>query len=297
VLRKLLREPLVHFLVLGAIVFALFQLAADRREVPESQITVSPGRIEQLVTGFSRTWRRPPTREELDGLVEDYIREEVLYREALAMNLDKDDTVVRRRLRQKLEFLTSETSALVAPTEQDLQSWLDRNPDKFRIEPSAAFSQIYFNPDRPGQPALTAASRTLAQLSPAVQLSAVTELGDPTMLPREMPLTSIGEIGRVFGDEFGRGLLEPQPGRWIGPVRSGYGWHLVRVNERTAGSSRPLPEVRQAVQREWYVAQSKQVVDSTYVKLRAKYTIVLQDRPRVVATQSAVPADSNGAPR
>ena len=107
-IRKLLREPLVHFLVLGAVVFAIFQFAADRSDVQEGKIVVTPGKIEQLVTGFSRTWRRPPTRQELDGLVEDYIRDEVLYREALAMGLDKDDTIVRRRMRQKLEFLTGD---------------------------------------------------------------------------------------------------------------------------------------------------------------------------------------------
>ena len=105
-LRKLLREPLAHFLVLGALVFTMFQFAADRSDLQDGKIVVTRGKIEQLVTGFSRTWNRPPTRPELDGLVEDYIRDEVLYREALAMGLDKDDTIVRRRMRQKLEFLT-----------------------------------------------------------------------------------------------------------------------------------------------------------------------------------------------
>lgn len=145
-LRKLLREPLAHFLVLGALVFAMFQFAADRSDVQDGKIVVTRGRIEQLVTGFSHTWNRPPTRPELDGLVEDYIRDEVLYREALAMGLDKDDTIVRRRMRQKLEFLTSDASAIVAPTEQDLQRWLNRNPDMFRVEPAVAFSQIYSIP-------------------------------------------------------------------------------------------------------------------------------------------------------
>ena len=276
-LRKVLREPLAHFLVLGALVFAMFQFAADRSDVQEGKIVVTRGKIEQLVTGFSRTWNRPPTRPELDGLVEDYIRDEVLYREALAMGLDKDDTIVRRRMRQKLEFLTSDASAIVAPTEQDLQRWLDRNPDTFRVEPAIAFSQIYFNSGRPGEPALTAASKTLAQLGRMGEHSTTAELGDATMLPGEMTLSSVVEVGRVFGDDFARQVAQLSPGHWAGPVQSSYGWHLVRVSEHTEDGSRPLSEVREAVQREWQAARSREVVNSTYGKLRGKYTVVVED--------------------
>ena len=150
-IHKLLREPLVHFIALGALVFLLFHFNANRDEAPDGKIIVTPGKIEQLVTGFTRTWHRPPTRQELDGLVEDHIREEVLYREALAMGLDKDDTIVRRRMRQKLEFLTEQASTAALPTDQELQSWLDKHPNKFRVEPAIAFSQVYFNASRRGE--------------------------------------------------------------------------------------------------------------------------------------------------
>src|SRR4051812_21878398 len=113
---RLLREPLLHFLVLGGAMFAVFHVA-ERTDQPAGKIVVSPGKMDQLATGFARTWRRPPTRVELDGLVEDFVREEVFYREALALGLDRDDTIVRRRLRQKLEFLAGDASANVAPTE------------------------------------------------------------------------------------------------------------------------------------------------------------------------------------
>jgi len=269
----------MHFLVLGAVVFAIFHFAADRNDVQEGKIVVTPGKIEQLVTGFARTWHRPPTRQELDGLVEDYIRDEVLYREALAMGLDKDDIIVRRRMRQKLEFLTGDASAIVAPTDQDLQTWLNRNPDKFRVEPAVAFSQIYFKPGRHGENASTAASKALAQLGRAGEYSAAADLGDATMLPREMALSSVGEIGRVFGDDFARQVAQLQPGQWTGPVQSGYGWHLVRVTEQAEGKSRPLAEVQEAVKREWQAARSKEVVDSTYGKLRGKYLVVVEGSP------------------
>lgn len=277
-MRKLLREPLGHFLVLGAVVFATFHFVADRGEMQDGKIVVTTGRIEQLATGFSRTWHRPPSREELDRLVEDYIRDEVLYREALAMGLDKDDTIVRRRLRQKLEFLTGDAAAIVAPTDQDLQGWIDRNPDKFRVEQAVAFSQVYFKPGHHGEPAVTAASKALARLRRAQDHSAIATLGDATTLPGEMALASVGEIGRVFGDDFAGQVAKLEPGQWMGPVESGYGWHLVRVSERTQGGPRPLPEVREAVRREWLAARSKETVDSTYGKLRGKYAIVVEDR-------------------
>ena len=126
-MRRILREPLVHFLVLGAALFAAFQLAGDRGEATQGKIVITSGKIEHMVTGFSRTWRRPPTAKELDGLVEDYLREEVFYREALALGLDKDDTIVRRRMRQKLEFLAGDATSIVAPTDLELQAWLERH--------------------------------------------------------------------------------------------------------------------------------------------------------------------------
>jgi parvulin-like peptidyl-prolyl isomerase len=213
------------------------------------------------------------------------------------MGLDKDDTIVRRRMRQKLEFLTSDASAVVAPTDQDLQSWLDRNPDKFHVEPAVAFSQIYFKPDRQGEPASTAASKALAQLNRTGQRSPIAELGDATMLPRDMALSSASEVARVFGDDFARQVAQLEPGLWIGPVQSGYGWHLVHVSKRTEGGSRPLAEVREAVQREWYGARSKDIVDSTYGKLRGKYSIVIEDAQLKAAAKSRPGALANAAQR
>ncbi len=294
-LRKVLREPLTHFLVLGAVVFGLFQLVADRGDVQDSTIVVTRGRIAQLVTGFSRTWNRPPTQPELDGLVEDFIRDEVLYRSALAMGLDRDDTIVRRRMRQKLEFLTGDASAIVAPTEQDLQRWLNRNPDMFRVEPAVAFTQVYFNAARAGEPAATAAAKALAQLGrPGAHVP--DGLGDATQLPREMALSGVSEVGRVFGDDFARQVASLQPGHWTGPVQSGYGWHVVRVSERAEGRSRPLSEVRDAVQREWQAARSREVVDAAYAKLRARYAIAVEGAQPHADANARSATTANAAP-
>lgn len=297
-IRKFVREPLVHFIALGALVFLLFHFNANRDEAPTGKIVVTPGKIEQLVTGFTRTWHRPPTQQELDGLAEDYIREEVLYREALAMGLDKDDTIVRRRMRQKLEFLTEEASSVASPTDQDLQRWLDKHPDKFNVEPAIAFSQVYFNASRRGESASAAASQALAQINSGIRTIAALELGDSTMLPHQLPLSRIDEIASVFGNEFARQISQLELGRWAGPVQSGYGWHLIYVSERRAGGSRPLAEVREAVQREWMAARREEIVNATYSKLREKYEVVVEPpRPQADArSQSARVADAAQRP-
>jgi hypothetical protein len=297
-IRKFVREPLVHFIALGALVFLLFHFNANRDEAPEGKIVVTPGKIEQLVTGFTRTWHRPPTRQDLDGLVDDYIREEVLYREALAMGLDKDDTIVRRRMRQKLEFLTEEASSAAPPTDEELQNWLDKHPDKFRVEPAIAFSQVYFNTTSRGESASAAAAKALAQLNSVGKNIAGPELGDATMLPHELPLSRVDEVASVFGNEFARQIAQLKPDRWAGQVKSSYGWHLVYVSTRTEGRSRPLAEVREAVQREWLEARRKEVVDSTYRKLREKYVVVVEaPNPRAdVASQSGNVANAAQRP-
>jgi hypothetical protein len=297
-IRKLLREPLVHFLALGAMVFLLFHFTVNNDEPRDGRVVVTLGKLEQLVTGFSRTWYRPPTQQELDGLVEDYIRDEVLYREALAMGLDKDDTIVHRRMRQKLEFLTEDTIAAAPPTDQDLQSWMNKHPDKFRVEPKMAFSQVYFNVSRRGENTPAAASKVLAQISSAGKNVAAAQLGDPTMLPHELPLLRVDEIASMFGDEFAQQIAQLQTGRWAGPVQSAYGWHLVYVSERTEGSSKPLSEVREAVQREWSAERRKEIIESTYSKLREKYVVVVEP-PRSqadVASQSGNVANAAQRP-
>jgi len=266
----------MHFLALGALVFFLFHLTTDRGETQDGKIVVTRGKVEQLVTGFSRTWQRLPTQEELDGLVEDSIREEVLYREALAMRLDKDDTIVRRRMRQKLEFLTEDTAAAAPSTDADLQGWLAEHPDKFRVEPTLAFSQVYLNATHAGDNASAAASKVLAQLDSAGESVAAAELGDTTMLPHQFPLSRVDEIASVFGDEFARRVAQLEGGRWIGPIQSGYGWHIVYVSERTEGRPKPLSEVRDAVQRDWLAARRKEIIDATYSKMREKYAVIVE---------------------
>ena len=162
---KLLREPLVHFLLLGAALFGVFALVGDRGSARPSHIVITPGHLEHLLVSFTRTWQRPPTAQELAGLIDDAIREEVWYREAVALGLDRDDTIVRRRLRQKLEFLTEETAERAAPSDEELQTFLQQHLDAFRVEPRLAFRHVYLRRDRRGDAANAEAQHLLTQLT------------------------------------------------------------------------------------------------------------------------------------
>jgi len=273
---KLLHEPLVHFLLLGAMLFGVFALVGDRGSARASQIVVTPGHLEHLTVSFTRTWQRPPTAQELTELIEDYIREEVLYREAVAMGLDRDDTIVRRRLRQKLEFLAEATVETVTPSDAELQTFLQQHADAFRVEPRLTFQHVYLSRNRHGDATDTAARELLVQLSTGDAATDTAALGDPFLLSPDFALSSRSEIARLFGDAFAAQLQDLEPGRWAGPIESGYGLHLVYVRERVDSRVPALEEVRQAVQREWFAARRKAMNEQFYQRLRARYTVIVE---------------------
>jgi hypothetical protein len=151
-IKRILREPLLHFLLLGAAMFAVYSVVSKDAGNEPSAIVLTQGKIANLATGFARTWQRPPTTEELDRLIRGYIREEVYYREALKLGLDRDDTVIRNRMQQKLEFISEDAAAMAGPSETDLQAFLDGHPGKFRVERQFTFRQVYLDPERHRKP-------------------------------------------------------------------------------------------------------------------------------------------------
>lgn len=267
---RLLREPLVHFLLGGALLFALY--GSPPATGPE-RIVVDGARIEQLVLGFTRVWQRPPTADELAGLVDDFVREEVYYREALAMGLDRDDTIVRRRMRQKLEFLSEDLAALETPDDATLEAWLAEHADAYRIEPRAALAQVYVSRERHGEDTEATARRWLAALRSG---EAADTLGDASLLPETLPLSSAREIARHFGDAFAASVLELAPGEWEGPVASAFGLHLVRVESREPGRAPSLDEVRSAVERDWASAEREKANEAFYQALRGRYEVTVE---------------------
>jgi len=275
-MNKLLKDPLLHFLLIGALLFIVFELAKGPAGIEENRIIITRGDIEALQANFTRTWQRPPSEDELLGLIEEAIREEMAYREALALGLDQEDSVIRRRLRMKLELIMEDIAGLAEPTEEDLLKYLEEHRDAFHQEPQISFKQVYLNSDNRGGSAEMDARKMLATLAVAGPDADPESFGDPNMLPKELPLYSLRDIARLFGEEFSKQLLEVEQGTWSGPVWSSYGLHLVYVRERNAGRDPELDEVRKEVEREWTATQRREFKKEMYKKLRERYTVTVE---------------------
>ena len=222
-----LREPLLHFLLIGAALFLLYHFLSGGKSDAPREIVVGEARVEALAENFAKTWMRPPTAQELKGLVDDYVAEEVYYREAIAMGLDRDDTVIRRRLRQKMEFISEDVASAVPPTDAQLQQYLEQHADKFVRAPRLTFQQVFFSGEKRGQDASRDAERLLAELQAGRGPANPLDAGDPTLLPAAMESASSQEIANTFGSEFAAKVEEAPVGQWAGPFESGYGMHIV----------------------------------------------------------------------
>jgi parvulin-like peptidyl-prolyl cis-trans isomerase-like protein len=276
-MKQILREPLVHFLLLGATLFVAYSLMGQPASggAPR-KIVITQGQIDSLLTGFTKTWQRPPTTEEMAGLVRDLVREEVYCREAMAMGLEKDDTVIRRRLRQKLEFVSDDVAALAEPTDADLNAYLQAHPDTFRIPQLYTFSHVYLNPEKHGEGLARDAAELLALLKQTGGNTDASALGDAILLESQFAMVPASEVAKQFGENFAAQLSELTPGQWQGPVKSGYGVHLVRVSERTDGHLPALEEVRDDVRREWTNTQRLEANDKFYQELLKRYTVSIE---------------------
>jgi hypothetical protein len=286
---QLLREPLVHFLIVGAAIFVAFDVTRAPDEVGARRIVVTAGQVEQLTAQFSRTWLRPPTRKELNGLVEQHVRSEIYYREALAMGLGRDDPYVRNRLALKLDFLLDDLSAETDPADSTLARFLEQHPERFAEPARVSFLQVYVNPDRYPDPAAEA-DRLLAVLRAEGRDGDPAALGDPTMLASTFDDLRQDEIARQFGEDFASALVGLAPGAWRGPIRSAFGLHLVLISRHQPARRPALAEVRDAVLVEWRDARRREGKQQAYLRLRERYEIV---------TESAVldePADDAAAP-
>jgi len=242
--KTVLREPLTHFLLLGALLFIWYDWSGGGTGPGSNRIVITSGLIDHLASGFQRTWQRPPTEDELKALIDDYVKEEIAYREAIGMGLDRDDTVIRRRLRQKLEFIVEDIVEAAPSTDADLQAWLDEHPDQYAVEPEVALRQVYVSTDRRGDQAADEAQRLVGLLNAAGTDADISTTGDSIMLPQEIDLSPRSFIERTFGDEFASRVVTLEPGRWHGPIASGYGLHVVLVREGDPARSRACPRRR-----------------------------------------------------
>ena len=274
--KRLLKEPLVHFLVLGALIFAGHGLLGRDGARAPGRIVVSQGQLESMRVGFTRTWQRAPTNEEWEGLIRDRVREEVYCREAMALGLDRDDTIIRRRLRQKMEFISDDIDARTPPTDADLRAYLAAHPESFRVEPRFTFSHVFLNPEKHGENLARDAARLLAQLRQAGARADAPALGDPYLLEHQFKSVPASEVEKQFGRGFAAKLGGILPGEWQGPVESGYGVHLVRVSERAEGGLPALADVRDVVRREWDDRRRQEANETFYQGLLKSYTVTIE---------------------
>jgi hypothetical protein len=284
--KRLLTEPLLHFLLLGTAVFVVFAILDRPDSLKAGNIVVTAGKIEHLRASFTRVWQRPPSVDELDGLIQDYVREEVLAREAVALGLDRDDTVIRRRLRQKMEFIANDLAAQAEPSDEELREYLAQHPDLFRSEPRLTFRQVYLNPERRGDAVQQDAARLLAELHRAGTQADFAAMGDSTLLSPELVDVRMSEVAGMFGALFVRQLSQLPPGRWQGPVLSSYGVHLVFLEARTDGRLPELQEIRQAVAREWANAHRLEANERFYQELLRWYTVTIERPPTAIDTNT-----------
>lgn len=245
---RVAREPLTWFLMVGALFFALDE-PAPAPGAEDRRVVVSGGRIEQLAGIFARTWLRPPTGDELQALIRSHVLEELKVRAALEQGLDRDDTVIRRRLAQKWDFLTEEDADLLTPSDEDLAAFLERRPELFRVDSTFTFEQVFLSPDRHGERAEQLASDWLAALTAGEDVA-----GDPSLLPPALTEAPAREVDRTFGAGFARALEGLPLDAWE-RVDSSFGIHLVRLEARQEGRLPRLEEVRDRVASEWASAE------------------------------------------
>jgi hypothetical protein len=273
---KLLREPLLHFVLLGAALFAGYHFLNRAPQTGPQQIVVSPGQIEHMVTTFARTWQRPPSDDEIKGLIDQYVREEVFAREAMKLGLDQNDVIIRRRLQQKMEFIADDFAAGVEPSGEDLADYLAKHPDAFRQDQRLTFRQVYLNADKRGDKLAADAAQMLAELKAKGAQADSTELGDPSLLPPSLANEPQRGIESSFGSEFAAELAKLPVSEWSGPVPSGLGTHLVFIEHRTEGRVPALDEVRPQVQREWASERRTETNRRILEELLKQYTVTIE---------------------
>jgi len=297
--RRLLREPLLHFLLLGVALFAIYAYLHRGRGGFESskEIALTMDELRQMDLYFESQWHRQPTPAEFQAMVEDKVHEEVLYREGLAMGLDKDDEIVKRRMAQKMQFLAEDVAAAHEPSTEELKAWFDKNKEKFALPSRYSFRHLYFSPDKRGKNAQDDAAKALIKIAGQPEDSKlVASSGDSFMFQDYYGDRTPEAIAKEFGPQFAVALEKLKPGSWQGPVASGYGWHLVFVDTVIPGRIPSFEEMEPDIKTAWLAEQKQQASQKAYTEMRAKYTVLLPGPPDKNAPEAPSPPPKKQVP-
>jgi peptidyl-prolyl cis-trans isomerase C len=292
ILLKTVREPLVHFLIIGFALFALYSwMERGRASNGNYQIVLTLDDLRTLDMSFVSQWHRQPTPEEFRGLVESFIRQEVLYREGLAMGLDKDDTIVKRRMAQKMEFLSEDVASAHEPSTDELKAWYANNSQKFALADRATFRHLFFGFDRRGQNAQADALAALSKIAgKSEDIPLAKKLADPFMFQDYYGDRAPDQLAKEFGPGFAIGLYKLKPKMWQGPIESGYGWHLVWIESITPGRIPAFEEVEPDVKTAWLADQKAIEWQRAYARMREKYEVVAPQPPPEATEPKGGPA-------
>ncbi|MBP1882510.1 peptidyl-prolyl cis-trans isomerase [Sinorhizobium mexicanum] len=280
--QNVLREPLLHFLVVGCVLFGGYHfLNPGQEEAAEAQeIVLTKDDVRQLAISWLAQGRSAPTPEQIIGLAEQKVTQEILFREAVALGLDRDDEVVKRRLAQKMDFLAADVATLQEPTTEQLKTWFSVNSGRFALPAHASFRHLYFSPDKHGKAARVAADAALARIGgrPPEEAAAV---GDPFMFQSHYRNATPEQMAKEFGPAFSEALFQLTPGKWEGPIQSGYGWHLVWVDAMEPGRVPAFTEVIPSVKAGWIEDQYREIRRIALDEMRSRYVVTV---PEIDAT-------------
>jgi hypothetical protein len=297
--RHWLREPLVQFIILGLLLFAANSYIARSRPVAglSKQIEITIDDLRQMAIYYQSQWGHPPTPQDFKGLVESKVKEEVLYREGLKMGLDKDDAIVKRRIAQKMQFLTADVTAQQKPTPAVLQGWYEKHSDQFAFPNRVSFRHLYFSPDHRHALARDDAAKALAQLAgqPENTRLAAT-LTDPFMFQDYYRELAPDFLAKEFGPNFAQNIAKLTPGSWQGPIESGFGWHLVFIDTVIPGRVPAYEEVESDVKKAWLDEQGVQAWEKVYQDMRAGYIVSLPAVPDSATLMTAPSTAPNASP-
>jgi hypothetical protein len=287
-IKRCLRQPLLHFLIAGLALFGLYGgLHRSTVNQDPQRIEITPEVVQRIAVSWLARWQRPASEQQLQGLIDDYVKEEILYREALKLGLDKDDTIIRRRLAQKMDFLAEDVASLREPAPGVLEAWYSQHLDQYAPPPLVTFHHLFFALDKRGPDAQAQAQAALSGLTDKNGGE-----GDAFMFKNAYSEQSRDQVARVFGSTFAISLFKQTPGRWVGPVESGFGWHLVWIDALAQPPAPPFETVASQVKSDWLSEQRSESKRTSFDALKARYeVVVLMPAPTsaIAATEAEQP--------